>query len=204
MTQAPTTPIADPVAAPCRSCAAPLAPDQRYCLSCGARVAASRVDYLALLAGAAGAANGAAAPATGGARTARSLARQLDRVGGPMGAAAVVLVALGVGFLFGQGAGDSGPATVIQRPPIVNVQSSGVAAGPADSGTTTSGADGRGGGGGKRGGADTKGVPKATTENTGGDIDKQRQQPIEQATQGAPPKTDHKAAGGGSAVETIG
>ncbi len=34
---------------PCRSCGAPLAEDQRYCLNCGRRRADQRVDYESLL-----------------------------------------------------------------------------------------------------------------------------------------------------------
>jgi hypothetical protein len=191
----------------CRSCSAPLAPDQRYCLACGTRVAAPRVAFLDVLAAgepAAPAASAAAQRAAGGSHTARSLARQLDRVGGPMGAAAVVLVALGVGFLIGHGGSGGGPSTVIQRPPVVNVQSSGTAAAPTDPTATGTGATGTKGGKAKRGDTGTKGVPKATSGNTGGDLNKLQAQPKEQATQGAPPKQDNKASGGGSAKETIG
>lgn len=141
--------------APCRTCRASLAPDQRYCLSCGTRVAAPRLDFVAETeraeaaarngsspAGAAGAAHGAkgagaaatavraaavpdgstaAAPA---ATTAVPIATaptpsRLDRIGGPMGAAAVVLVALGVGFLAGQARNATPPK---QPAPVVNIE----------------------------------------------------------------------------------
>ncbi|MDW5598132.1 hypothetical protein VSS74_27495, partial [Conexibacter stalactiti] len=53
----------------CRTCGASLAPDQRYCLSCGTRVAAPRLDFLAEAerAEAAGRPDGAAGAAGAGA-----------------------------------------------------------------------------------------------------------------------------------------
>lgn len=189
----------------CRACGAPLAADQRYCLDCGARVTAPRVAFLDVLAGQPATPTASALPAPAGSRPARSLARQLDRVGGPMGASAVVLVALGIGFLIGQDGSGGGPATVIQRPPVVNVQSSGAAAAaPADTTATDTGGAGGTGGRAKGGGASTKGVAPAIGGTTGGDLTKLQAQPKEQATQGAPPKKDTKPAGGGSAKETIG
>jgi hypothetical protein len=208
MSDAPPTLEATETAALCRGCRAPLAPDQRYCLSCGMRVADARVAFVDLLVR--DAANGAAANGAGSAPARNGFARQLDRVGGPMGAAAVVLVALGIGFLLGQG-GNGGPSTVIQRPPVVNVQNGG---GAATSGAATTPAPGAGSGGasttpgdasGSSGGAGTKGIPTAPAQdNSGGSIDKLKQQPTDQATPGAPPPKDHKAPGNGSAVTSIG
>ena len=190
----------------CRACAAPLAADQRYCLSCGARVAAPRVDLAS--AHPAGATGGtAAAPAADGAGGGGGRwALMLDRIGGPMGAAAVVLVALGVGFLLGQGGGgQSGPATIIQRPPVVNVQGGGAVA-PSDA---SGAADASGGSGGTHGGSgdasSTRGVPKAdANDGAGGDLNRLRAQPEDQATGGSAPRADHKPSGGGSSTETIG
>lgn len=190
----------------CRTCSAPLAADQRYCLSCGTRVAAPRVDWATTLAGPT---TGAAQPAGDGKRGGRSWALMLDRVGGPMGAAAVVLVALGVGFLLGQGSGGpSGPATIIQRPPIVNVQGGGGA--PAvDAGTTgTSGTASRGStkrDAARGGSGSTAGIPRAPVQDdAGGDLDRLRAQPEDQATGGTAPRRDDKPAGGGTDAETIG
>jgi hypothetical protein len=206
MSEAPTIQASE--TATCRSCRAPLAPDQRYCLSCGARVADPRLPFLDVLAGAPAAGAGAPLQAAPGASSRPGLARQLDRIGGPMGAAAVLLVALGVGFLLGSS--GRGASTVIQRPPVVNVQSGAPAAG-----TTTSGASGAGGGAsttgngkkgkGSSGGAGTKGVPTAPAKDTsGGNVNKLKQQPLDQATPGAPPPKDNKQAGGGSPTESIG
>ena len=208
MTDAPTEIRPAAAAAPpgaaaagsCRSCSAPLAADQRYCLSCGARVAAPRVE----LAPAHPALGGDAAPPTGAGGGRWAL--MLDRIGGPMGAAAVVLVALGVGFLLGQGGnGTGGPATIIQRPPVVNVQGGGTAAPSDTSGTADASGSGGGKHGGDRGGASTKGVAKAqTNDDAGGDLNRLRAQPEDQATGGTAPRRDDKAPGGGSATETIG
>jgi hypothetical protein len=189
----------------CRDCSAPLAADQRYCLSCGMRVAAPRVDWASTLGGAGGA---AAQPAAGGARAGGRWALMLDRVGGPMGAAAVVLVALGVGFLLGQGdSGPSGPATIIQRPPVVNVQGGGSAP-AADAGSTSTDAAGSSGASrdhARGGGGSTAGIPRAdTNDSAGGDLNRLRAQPDEQATGGEPPRRDNRASGGGSDTETIG
>jgi len=201
----PAAPAALAPAGACRSCSAPLAADQRYCLSCGARVAAPRVDWASALAGRPGAA--AAQPADGGARGSR-WASMLDRVGGPMGAAAVVLVALGVGFLLGQGSGGpSGPATIIQRPPVVNVQGGGSAPAATPATTDASGGGGAGGAGraARGGGGSTAGIPRAATQDgAGGDLDRLRAQPEDQATGGTAPRRDDKPAGGGTDAETIG
>jgi hypothetical protein len=209
MSQTTATLDAPETAALCRGCRAPLAPDQRYCLGCGMRVGDARVAFVDLLArdvaggGAVGAAGGGAA---GSARA--GFARQLDRVGGPMGAAAVVLVALGIGFLLGQGNGG-GPSTVIQRPPVVNVQGGGVAAGAATTGAPSAGSSSSDAGGGSSkpssGDAGTKGVPTAPAQdNSGGNINKLKSQPNDLATPGAPPPKDNKPSGGGSAATSIG
>ena len=199
MTHAPT-PLPDSSTAACRRCSTPLAADQRYCLSCGARVATPRVAYLDVLAGGGGAAPGAADSRRAG----RSFAAQLERVGGPMGGAAVVLVALGVGFLLGQGSGAT-PAPQVVRP-VVNVQSTGGGTAASGSGATSTDSGSGGGKHAKKGSGDagTKGVAPVTKDNTGGDINKLQQQPDQQATGGKPPPKDSKPSGGGGATETIG
>jgi hypothetical protein len=231
----------------CRTCGASLALDQRYCLGCGTRVAAPRLDFLAESERAEAAARAAAgagpdvptaihptaagvagaAPGTAGAAGALAPApSRLDKVGGPMGAAAVVLVALGVGFLIGQGGNDAPP---VQKAPVVNIEgglpTGGTAAPTTDvtvDDTTVDDAAGggadaaaRGGGraAGRRAAADdaarvaesTRDIPKSTgAEDTGGDINRLRAQPKETATPGAPPPVDDEAAGGGSEATSIG
>jgi hypothetical protein len=216
MSDAPTESLPIPLPAPahpaaaasCRNCSAPLAPDQRYCLSCGVRVAAPRVEWAGALGAPAAAAGAAGQPAAGGARAGSSWALMLDRIGGPMGVAAIVLVALAVGFLLGQsGSGPSGPATIIQRPPIVNVQGGSPAttgdasgAGTAGSGSGTSGRSATGSGA----AGSTGGIPQATPDGAGGNLNRLRAQPQNQATGGSAPRRDNKPSGGGTSAETIG
>jgi hypothetical protein len=218
----------------CRSCGAPLAPDQRYCLACGTRVAAPRLDFLAeversaaadreaaaasVAPGAAGASSAVAVPAAGAAHPAPS---KLDRVGGPMGVAAVLIVALGVGFLIGQG-GD--PQPVQQRAPVVNITGGLPAGGAGSAGTaadgdgdaaTADGGDGGGSSGAGRGGRRSSASDAAAVERStdglskappraSGDINRLRAEPDTTATPGAPPPTDDEPAGGGTEAETIG
>jgi hypothetical protein len=215
----------------CRTCGASLAPDQRYCLSCGTRVTAPRLDFVTELEraeplavnghdpAAAATATQAAAPSTAAAGAPAPAPSRLDKVGGPMGAAAVVLVALGIGFLIG----ESGNDPVAQRAPVVNIQGSGVGGGttpgttdtPATDPTTAGDASSRGGNSRdtarRRAAADaqrvidsTRDIPTTDTEGVGGDINRLRQLPDEVATPGAPPPRDNRPAGGGSRAETIG
>ncbi|HZV74241.1 MAG TPA: hypothetical protein VFF79_11050 [Conexibacter sp.] len=214
MSDAPTESLPIPMPAPahpaaaasCRNCSAALAPDQRYCLSCGVRVAAPRVEWAGALGAPAAASGAAGQPAAGGARAGGSWALMLDRIGGPMGLAAVVLVALGVGYLLGQGgSGTSGPATIIQRPPIVNVQGGGTAtpgdtSGAGSSGSTANGRSAKG----RAAGGSTAGIPQATPDSAGGNLNRLRAQPQNQATGGTAPRRDNKPSGGGTGAETIG
>ncbi|MDO8185012.1 hypothetical protein Q5424_20805 [Conexibacter sp. JD483] len=224
----------------CRTCGASLQTDQRYCLSCGTRITAPRLDFIAEMerveaAGGtppqgvpAGATNGAGAPtqplATASAAPAAAPAQsRLDKIGGPMGAAAVVLVALGVGFLIGQG-GDEQPAA--QKAPVVNIQGGGLpAAGAATTPSTSDDAAATGGDSGATNGGgttdagarrrdaaadaarveqSTRDIPKSTGSNAGGDINRLRREPIETATPGAPPPRDNEPSGGGSEGTSIG
>ncbi|MDW5598931.1 hypothetical protein VSS74_31520, partial [Conexibacter stalactiti] len=122
---------------------------------------------------------------------------RLDKIGGPMGAAAVVLVALGVGFLIGQATNDTPP---VQRAPVVNIE------GGLPSGSTTAPASDLPAADGATDDATATGeTPQATgTEDTGGDINRLRQQPTETETPGTAPPVDDEAAGGGTDAETIG
>jgi hypothetical protein len=97
---------------PCRSCGAPLAEDQRYCLNCGQRRAGQRVDYQSLLGDTGnGSVNGHAAPAA----PARSGLAD-SPLAAVLGIAALGLMLL-LGVLIGKGgSGTSGdaPAPVVQ------------------------------------------------------------------------------------------
>lgn len=206
----------------CRTCGASLAPDQRYCLACGARVAAPRLDFVAETERMETEPQAEAPLASAPAGAPQPSSSRLDKVGGPMGAAAVVLVALGVGFLIGQGSGET-PA-VTQPAPVVNV-TGGVGGGAAPVTEDAGAGGGTGGsgdaaGGGRagrassdRGAADDadrvlesiRDIPTSDgSEDTGGDITRLRQLPDETATPGAPPPKDDKEAGGGTEAFEIG
>src|SRR4051794_5050924 len=144
----------------CTECAAPLADDQRYCLHCGARRGAPRVDALAELGlvgiapfgvQAAVLAATEAAPATGARRVSRPLA--------------VVLATLALTVGGALGATIHGPASSLaaatpQAGPIVLVSANAPTAAPVaaadeaadiDDGSSFDDASSGGGGGGDRG-----------------------------------------------------
>jgi len=122
----PTTGAAPELGNPgetCRSCGAELAPDQRYCVNCGARRTDPRVDYQNLLAGTngadlEGAAGAAAAPVAGSAAGAAATGVPAEtRAISPLGAAVAVgllLIAVLLGAVIGKGngAGDQAPVLV--------------------------------------------------------------------------------------------
>jgi hypothetical protein len=89
---------------PCRTCGSPLAADQRYCLQCGERNGAPRLDWKTMVIGAA-----VDAPGTDGA-----VAEHDDGVGPglptPRIAAALVLGVLAFGVVVGNAAGPSATA----------------------------------------------------------------------------------------------
>lgn len=175
---------------PCRTCGALLAPDQRYCVGCGTRVAAPRLDFAAeaeraeaaarngsapgfavaatngagsaggaqtAAPGAAGAAAGTAVPGAAAARPSR-----LDGIGGPMGAAAIALVALGVGFLLGQTRAVTPPA---QRAPVVKIENATPSGGDATRADGDAGAGATGDAGAT--GGDAGSASEATTPAAG-------------------------------------
>lgn len=93
----------------CPQCGAALAADQRYCLSCGRRLAAPRVDYRGALGLGAGPA--AAPPPPPPPRDTR----------GPLlllGGIATILLALGVGIVIGRGNGSGASSS---KPTVVTV-----------------------------------------------------------------------------------
>ncbi|WP_445151690.1 hypothetical protein [Baekduia sp. Peel2402] len=128
----PNRPLLGEPNAPCRSCGAPLAADQRYCLQCGARRAEARLPFLEILARQVPAA-AAAAPETTVTRTTSSgPASWLGRVSTNAAAVAGVaclLLALGVGVLIGGLGSDDASAGNNAAPQIITV--GGSAAAPA-------------------------------------------------------------------------
>ncbi len=192
----------------CRSCGAPLAEDQRYCLNCGERQGEPRVDFSQYEASEPQPQEDAPSPPK---------EERPDRDYTPLaavGGIAVLGIMLLLGVLIGKGDSDSA------APPPAQVV---VPSGEADTGDTASkeGSEGKagakeakakGGGGGK--GA---GVVKGGSTNTGNapvasdDTLQQLQEgtpeekaensanlPDEIATPGAPPPEDNEAPGGGS------
>jgi uncharacterized protein YidB (DUF937 family) len=116
-----------PPGAGCPSCGYPLAVDQRYCLECGYRRAASRVPYATLLTGREPEEVLQAPPAPPEPLPAPPrFGPQL--MAGAAGGAAALLLGLGLllGFLIG-GAGEEPQqiAAPVQKPPIVNITNTG-------------------------------------------------------------------------------
>ena len=130
-TQELNAPVLGAGGEPCHSCGAPLAADQRYCLSCGARRTDARLPFRDILAGrpprTATAATAAAAPPPAPARTRANLT--------VLGALGCLLLALGIGVLIGRGSDGGSPGS----PPPAQVITVG---GGAPAATTTPGADG--------------------------------------------------------------
>ena len=107
-TEQTARPSAGAEGAPCASCGSPLAPDQRYCLECGARRGPVRVPYERYLRSAEPA---PAAPPTAGAGT----SNEVSPLGAILGVALLGGMLL-IGVLLGRGENDepAAPATVLQ------------------------------------------------------------------------------------------
>jgi hypothetical protein len=123
-------PLGEPNA-PCRTCGAALAADQRYCLQCGTRRAEARLPFLEIL----------ARPAPAGAVATPPPRKAHTGFIGRMGtnAAAVagvacLLLALGVGVLIGGTGSNDGPAG---SPQVISVGGAAPAVAPAQSSTAT-------------------------------------------------------------------
>ncbi len=112
----------------CPSCGSPLASDQRYCLECGYRRAASRVPYAQLLTGR-DVDDVLPATESSGPPPPEKPRYSPQLLAGATGGAAALLLGLGmlVGFLFGGGGDDPLPAPqpVAQKAPIVNITNTG-------------------------------------------------------------------------------
>jgi hypothetical protein len=112
----------------CPSCGSPLASDQRYCLECGYRRAASRVPYAQLLTGRD---VDEVLPTTeaSGPPPPEKPRYSPQLLAGATGGAAALLLGLGmlVGFFFG-GGNDPAPVAqpVAQKAPVVNITNTGV------------------------------------------------------------------------------
>ncbi|MFL5843681.1 MAG: hypothetical protein ACJ762_03240 [Solirubrobacteraceae bacterium] len=105
----------------CPDCSTPLAADQRYCLGCGRRVGALRLDWRALL-----------APATTGPAPARVSEGALTMLPSPRLAAALLMTVMGFGVVVAGAATSDTPRALAATPRgAITIQMPPVAATPA-------------------------------------------------------------------------
>lgn len=131
----PNRPLLGEPNAPCRTCGAPLAADQRYCLQCGTRRAEARLPFLEILARqvpAGGTAASGAATETTTTRTTQSgnWLTRLSTNAAAVAGVACLLLALGVGVLIG-GLGSDDASGSNTPPQIITVGGGGAAPAPA-------------------------------------------------------------------------
>jgi hypothetical protein len=209
--------------APCRSCGAPLAADQRYCLQCGTRRAEARLPFLDILA--AQVPQGAAAAASSNTTTttsARGPAAWFGRMSTNAAAVAGVgclLLALGVGVLIGNRGPDPAPAAAqqvitVSGAPAATAAPSTAAPGvtetaPGNTATTPQkSAKGKSSKQGSSSGSKAANSTVKSLDSTSGSnySKKSAKLPKQLGTGGkAPPKdTSGTAIGGGSGVQSIG
>jgi hypothetical protein len=205
--------------APCRTCGAPLAADQRYCLQCGARRAEARLPFLDILARQAP----AAAPA--GVRTVESrrgpvaVVQRFGTNAAAVAGVACLLLALGVGVLIGGiGKGNTAGGSTPQVISVGGATPAPAAAAPttATPDTTTTPTDGAstpkttkkktaaaGGASGAK--ATNKSLKSLSTTSAKDYSKKSAKLPKTLGTGGAAPPVDKsKPVGGGTAVQSIG
>jgi hypothetical protein len=206
--------------APCRTCGAPLAADQRYCLQCGERRAEARLPFLDILARQAG----AAAPAPPPPPAPRGRLAGLSTNAAAVAGVAVLLLALGVGVLIGGIGGTSDSAAGNAAPQIITVNGGAAAApttaAPADTGTAPDAGAGatpksrKSSKSSKQDSASSSSGSKATNnavknldKTSGGDYAKKSAKlPKTLGTGGKAPPVDKSGTkiGGGTGVESIG
>ncbi|HEY6758684.1 MAG TPA: hypothetical protein VI318_04315 [Baekduia sp.] len=214
---------------PCRTCGAPLAADQRYCLQCGTRRADARLPFLEILAQQVPRTAAAAqvTTTTTTARGPRGLFSRMSTNAAAVAGVACLVLALGVGVLIGNSGGDGtsaaspqiitvGGAAPAAAPAAAAVAPAATTAAPADT-ATTPGSSGKRGATSRSSKKDTssssasskaaKTALKNLDKTSGTDYSKKSAKlPKQLGTGGkAPPKdTSGKAIGGGSDVETLG
>jgi len=215
MTEA-TIPMQTTIA--CGDCGAALAPDQRYCLHCGAAHADPRVAYRELI----GPATVAAVPTAVGADSLPLPPPPSPLVAAPAARDWTPLIALGtlgtlalvlvVGVLIGRSGFDAAPAAA-PAPQVITVGAAAPAA--ADDAAADTGGGGAGGRAARhRRAADPALAQKAARDKqalqdleSASGTDYQRKSaklPDTVALPGEPPPKDDAAPGGGSGAETIG
>jgi cell division septation protein DedD len=201
--------------APCRTCGAPLASDQRYCLQCGARRAEARLPFLDILARQVPSPPPAAVSTT----TSTTWLARMSTNAAAVAGVACLLLALGVGVLIG-GLGQD-DSTAGASPQVISVgggaaapvAAAATAATPAATATTTPDATTTTPKATKKSKSSTSSSSKATNNaveklgtGSGGDYSKKSAKlPKTLGTGGkAPPVDKSKPVGGGSDVESIG
>jgi len=218
--------LGEPNAA-CRTCGAPLAADQRYCLQCGTRRAEARLPFLDILArqapqDAAAAAAAASTTSKTTSRGARGIFGRMSTNAAAVAGVACLVLALGVGVLIGGIGGDDAPAA---SPQIITVGGAAPAAAAAPTtaapapttatpDTTTTPKSDSTSKSSKKDSSSSSSSSKSTSsdvknldETSGTDYSKKSEKlPKQLGTGGkAPPKdTSGKPIGGGSDVEELG
>ena len=205
---------------PCPACGAPLASDQRYCMACGTRRPAARIDFLDVLADEPGAGvRAASAPPTSvwaepAAAPPRGFDGWLRANGHLLALGALVMATLLVGLVVGHWVAGSTPAVAPAPAPQVIRITGGQAAAPAA--TTTAPAATTDAGSGttpaKQKSPPAKESGAAATPKGASNVGKlskkqldnavKKGQPITTGSGKAPPKDD-TPAGGGSDFPTI-
>jgi hypothetical protein len=207
--------------ASCRTCRAPLAEDQRYCLQCGTRRAEARLPFLDILSRRGGAAPAAVTETTTVQQ--RGPAGWLHRMSSSSAAIAGVaclLLALGIGVLIG-GLGDDGNSNA-STPQVISVGGAAPAAAPAaassatpstatpDSTATTTPVKNKKAKAGSSsssssGSKATNSAVKNLDKTSGNDYSKKSAKlPKTLGTGGKAPPKDNKPAAGGGSFEEIG
>lgn len=193
--------------APCAVCAAPLASDQRYCLSCGYRRAEARLPFREILA--TGAVAGAVRPAAGGTLPVGRVPADEGRRSAVTALASIacLLLALGVGVLIG-GSGDPGGQDAAPAPQVISVGGAAGAVAPAgDAGAGPGGSSGKGAKATRSGSepAGQKQQLQKLEKLSPAEYQKQSQKlPKVVGTGGTPPPKDNKPAAGGGGFQEIG
>lgn len=217
------TEIVNPGGRPCAQCGSPLAEDQRYCLTCGARAPETRLAFVDILRAparpdvlpAASATNWYAPPLF--AAAAPTFGDRLRTNAGLIAGVGVLLLAMLIGVLIGSrfGQGDElAEAIAGQRPQVIQVGApAAAAAAPAAASTSTVSSPGTAATKVKNSGAATSKAPVKATNDAVQNLDKLSgkayQKQVDKLgknipTGGAAPPKDNKPAAGGGSFEEIG
>jgi hypothetical protein len=189
-------PVLGEAGEPCRECGAPLAADQRYCLSCGARRSEPRLDHGVYTREVA-----AAPPPPPAGRSGSSGSTVVAGV-------ATLLLAMGIGVLIGRAGRDDPTPAKAAAPQVIKV-TGGAAAAPAATTSTTTAAPTRAASRKKTASSHKTKATNATIKKLDSlspkEYQKQSQKlPKTVGTGGKPPPKDNKKPAGGGSFDTIG